>query len=195
MAKRGRPPKSSAESKKHYTKEELAKKKEVEDKIRDSKKPLKIKVPEFLVDKVDIKTFKEIAKSMADLGIFTEQNLYQLGVYIRNLRRLEQLNKILEDTGMKIEKFDKFGNTWVEPSPFLKAIDTLENRIMKQESVLGISIADRLKYVSLLAESSEEEKDDFEELVSKEEVKEIKELDEEVLNSLKDFIGKVEDNI
>lgn len=196
MAKRGRPPKATTSTTKHYTKEELAKKKKAEDIIKNNKTKFVVKAPNFLTTKEDIKLFKSIAKELINTGIFTEQNQYQLGNYIRNIKRLEDLNKILDKQGYEIYKIDKMGNETFEPNPFLKTIDTLENRIMKQESILGINTSDRLKYISMIANDSKEEIDEFKQEIPEEIIEELKNpLDNETLEALKDFTLNVENNL
>ena len=194
MARRGRPPKATQNTTKHYTKEELEKKKKAEEVIKKNKNKFTIRPPSFLVDKKDIKLFKSIAKELNSLGLFTEQNQYQLGNYIRNINRLEDLQVILDKQGYEIYKIDKMGNQWCEPNPFLKTIDTLENRIMKQESILGINTADRLKYIQMINENSDDdEKDEFNQEIPQEIIEELKKpFDEETLEILKELSLKYE---
>ena len=184
MAKRGRPPKSLSETSKHLTKEEIEKKKKAEEKIKKSLKVSKVKAPDIL-RKEGEKLFKELSKDLMKLGLFTQLDVYNLALYVNLIIEYKELQEDIKRFGTVSAYEDVKGNTYFVTNPAIKLQKDCIKEMKSIGSMIGLSVGDRLKYIQMINNDNEEEKEDkFDKTLKESNSIEVAPISEELLDKL-----------
>lgn len=147
--------------KKHLTKEEKEERKQCEDKIKELAKD-KIRPPTYLNPKAK-KIFKIIVKDLEPLGLLANVDVFLLGILSDCIEKYIRVTEKIDKEDLQKKHTNKFGATNEIENPLIKTQLKYAEMIKKYSNEFGLSVAARLKIISVNLNSNDDDgfDDDF----------------------------------
>lgn len=140
---------------KNLTKDELEKRKAAELELVGDR-DLLIKPPKYL-NKAERKIYKQLLDPLIHIKTLSNADRQIFGIMANAKYMMDLANKEIENSGMLIQKIDRFGNLELKENPAIKIYKQYENIFRLNATQVGLSPAARAKLIEVKEENKAED--------------------------------------
>lgn len=159
-----RPKKSSQALEGAYTKAEMEKRLDVENRLKGNKD--RLTPPDFIEkDSIALAKFNSLIKELSEVDIINNVDIDLLAVYSDCWSKYVRATKLLALQDLVEEQENKMGMLVKTQNPYIKIQNTYSDKMMKISNLFGLSPADRSKIAHLNPSEKNEQTDPLMELL------------------------------